>query len=116
MSAITSEKDAKVLIPVEKAGEIFDGIVEGSTVLNVFDRLPNMGSKTKELTVLDALGHAEFTGEKVTDDLTYGEDSEATHTPLEEPAGLKETTYMKWKNVKIIAETLAIILPVQERS
>ena len=112
MGAITSEKDAKVLIPVEKAGEIFDGIVEGSTVLNVFDRLPNMGSKTKELTVLDALGHAEFTGEKVTDDLTYGEDSEATHTPLEGPAGLKETTYMKWKNVKIIAETLAIILPV----
>lgn len=112
MAYLTTEKDTDIIIPKELADEVYAGIIEGSTVLNHFDRLPDMGSATKELPVLDALGEAYFVGDTVTDDLTYGEDAEATHTPREGTAGLKRTHYMKWKGVKIVAETLAIILPV----
>lgn len=113
MAYITTESNANVLIPKELANEIFDGIVEASTVLNHFDRLPNMTSRTRELPVLDALGSASFVGTKVTDDiLPYGEDEAESFTARTGIAGLKDTSFYKWRGVKLIAETLAVILPV----
>lgn len=114
MSKMISEKDALPLIPVQTLKEIIDGVAEESVALSQFQRLPDMSSRTAEMTVLDSLVDAQFTSGVVYDDLTYGADADGTYTPDEGVPGLKATGDAKWAKKKIVAEPIAIILPIAE--
>jgi HK97 family phage major capsid protein len=114
MSKMITEKDALPLIPVQTLNEIIDGVSEQSVVLSQFSRLPNMSSRTTEMAVLDSLVDAQFVGTTVDDDLTYGEDSDASFTAEDGVPGLKPTGDAKWAKKKIIAEPIAIVLPISE--
>ncbi len=129
----TTEYDAWPLIPETVSREVQSGIVEGSAALSMFRRLPNMSSRTHRLPVLSTLGAAEFTDPTlVTDDLTIGADQQVDDArmlemkgqpygtgdpgivPDEDLPGLKPTHQMKWENVFVVAEPIAIILPIPE--
>lgn len=114
MSKMISEKDALPLIPVQTLKEIIDGVAEESVALSQFQRLPNMSSRTAEMTVLDSLVDAQFTSGVVYDDLTYGADADGSYTPDESVPGLKATGDAKWAKKKIVAEPIAIVLPIAE--
>jgi len=114
---LTTEHDAQPLIPVQVANQIIDGVVEGSAALSTFDRLPNMSSRVKRIPILDTLGSAAFTSSTTNDNVDdSGTDSQVTEEPSghNEKPGLKDTHQMQWDNVYIVAETLAIILPVPD--
>lgn len=85
--------DAEDLIPEEKAKEIIQGAVSQSTVLSMFRRLPNMSSKVLSQPVLNMLPMAYF---------------------VDGDTGQKQTTKMAWKNKKITAEEIAVIVPIPE--
>lgn len=128
----TTEYDAWPLIPEEVTREIQDGVVEGSAALTLFDRLPNMGSRTSRMPILSTLGLAEFTGDTTSDNLETGADQQVDdarynalkgapygagdpgYVPLESVPGLKTTLQMAWENVYVVAEPLAIIVPVPD--
>lgn len=114
MSKMTSEGDVLPLIPVETLNEIIDGVAEQSVALAQFARLPNMSSRTTEMPVLDSLVDAQFTSGVVYDDLTYGSDEDGTFTPDTGVPGLKATGDAKWAKKKIVAEPIAIVLPIAE--
>jgi len=128
----TTEYDAWPLIPQTEANEIAAGLTEQSAALARFSKLPNMTSKTHKMPVLGSLGNADFTGSKLTDNLVAGVDQQVDDarmlalqgtpygigdpgtTPNEDFPGLKKTHQFEWENVFIIAESIAIILPVPE--
>lgn len=128
----TTEFDAWPLIPQEVSNGIIDSVAESSAALSLFSRLPNMTSKTQRMPLLDSLGDADFTGETVTDDLISGTDFELTqeeynnimqdpygkapegYLPNDGAPGLKKIHFMKWNNVYIVNEPIAIILPVPD--
>jgi len=115
---MTTEADAWPLIPEEVSREIVDGIAEGAVTLRQFRRLPNMARRLYRMPVLDSLGRAEFVSATVDDDLAVGEDDEHNEVPAGVPnetyPGYKQTHQMEWKNVYIVAEEIAIILPIPE--
>lgn len=129
---MTTEYDAWPLIPEEVSNDIMEGIVEGSAALNFFNRLPNMGSRTQRMPILASLGDADFVGNKTSDSLVTGADQQVDDErfaalsgspygsadvgvmPEEGIPGLKQTHQMQWENVFIVAEPIAIILPVPE--
>ena len=84
---------AQALIPSTMATEIVQGAVAKSIVLEQFRRLPNMTSKQHSLPVLDLLPLAGF---------------------VDGDTGLKSTSKLEWKDKKIIAEEIAVIIPVPE--
>lgn len=90
---IVNRTDLSGLIPEPVTREIIQGVTEGSAVLQMGRRLPNMTSKTQTMNVLDMLPTAYF----VTGD-----------------TGMKQTTKMKWDKKKIYAEELAVIVPIPE--
>lgn len=115
MSRLITEKDANALIPVEVANGIIDGIAEKSAVLSLFDRMPNMTSRTREIPILDSLVKAGFVNSEVDDDLTpYGADAEGTFTPEEGVPNLKPVGDTKWTKKTIVAEPIAVVIPVSE--
>ena len=81
------------LIPEPITREIIQGVTEGSAVLRMGRKLPNMTSKTQVLNVLDALPTAYF---------------------VNGDTGLKQTTKMAWDKKKIYAEEIAVIVPIPE--
>lgn len=91
-----SSSDVEVLTPDQ---EIIDGIVQGitqgSTILPLMRRLPNMTSGTATFNVLDTLP------------VTYWVDEETNN-------GRKQTTKAAWKNKKIKAAELAVIVPIKK--
>lgn len=91
-----SSSDVEVLSPEQ---EIIDGIVQGitqgSTILPLMRKLPNMTSGTATMNVLDTLP------------VTYWVD-ESTNN------GRKQTTKAAWKNKKIKAAELAVIVPIKK--
>lgn len=89
------------LIPETVAREIMQGAIAESAVLRMGRRLPNMSSKTHSINVLDALPTA------------YWVNGEATGTTATEDA-FKQTTKMAWGNKKLIAEEIAVIVPIPE--
>lgn len=129
---MTTEFDAWPLIPETVSREIQDGIVESSAALSLFDRLPNMSSRVHRMPVLSTLGYAEFVCDTVDDNLTVGADQQVDDArylamkgepygtgdpglvPNEGPPELKPTHQMKWENIFIVAEPIAIILPVPD--
>lgn len=90
---ITARTDLSGLIPEPVTREIIQGVTEGSAVLNMGRRLPNMTSKTQTMNVLDMLPTAYF---------------------VNGDTGTKQTTKMKWDKKKIVAEEIAVIVPIPE--
>lgn len=88
-----SRTDAEVLIPTPIASEIFQSAAESSVVLRMARRLPNMTAKTLKLPVLNSLPHAYF---------------------VDGDTGLKQTTKMDWAGKNIVAEEIAVIVPVPD--
>ncbi len=90
---IISRTDLSGLIPEPVTREIIQGVAQGSAVLQMGRRLPNMTSKTQAMNVLDMLPMA------------YWVDGDT---------GVKQTTKMTWDKKKIYAEELAVIVPIPE--
>lgn len=90
---IVNRTDLSGLIPEPVTREIIQGVTEGSAVLQMGHRLPNMTSKTQTMNVLDMLPTAYF---------------------VNGDTGMKQTTKMKWDKKKIYAEEIAVIVPIPE--
>lgn len=90
---ITERTDLSGLIPEPITREIIQGVTEGSAVLQMGRRLPNMTSGTQTMNVLDMLPIAYF---------------------VDGDNGLKQTTKMKWAKKKITAAEIAVIVPIPE--
>ena len=90
---IISRSNLSGLIPEPISREIIQGVTQGSAVLSMGRRLPNMTSKTQTLNVLDALPIAYF---------------------VDGDTGAKKTTNMAWDKKKIYAEEVAVIVPIPE--
>ncbi len=90
---ILTRNDLSGLVPDPVTKEIIQGTVQGSAVLQMGRRLPNMTSKTQSMNVLDMLPMA------------YWVDGDT---------GVKQTTRMAWDKKKIVAEELAVIVPIPE--
>lgn len=73
--------------------EIIKEVTENSTILPLMRKLPNMTSKTATISVLSSLPDA------------YWVDGDE---------GLKQTTNAAWKNKRITAEELAVVVPISE--
>ncbi|HJB19821.1 MAG TPA: phage major capsid protein [Candidatus Bariatricus faecipullorum] len=84
---------AEALISEQVANEIIQGVAEQSTVLRMGRKLPNMSKKKYRMPVLDMLPVAYWVN---------GDN------------GFKQTSKMAWKNKYIIAEELAVIIPIPE--
>lgn len=128
----TTEYDAWPTIPEQVSKEIIKGITEGSAALSTFRKLPNMSSRTQRMPVLSSLGAADFTGNTIDDNLVIGADQQVDDlrmlelkgipygagnpgkVPNEGIPGRKKTHQMKWENVFIVAETMAIVLPIAD--
>ena len=91
--ALISRTDLSGLIPEPVTREIIQGVTEGSAVLRMGRKLPNMTSKTQTLNVLDSLPTA------------YWVDGDN---------GYKQTSKQAWDKKKIYAEELAVIIPIPE--
>ena len=92
-TSIITRSDASGLIPEPISREIIQGVAEKSAVLSLGRRLPNMTSKTQSMNVLDMLPMA------------YWVDGDN---------GVKQTTKMAWDKKRIVAEELAVIVPIPE--
>lgn len=91
--ALIERTDLSGLIPEPVSREIIQGVTEGSAVLRMGRKLPNMTSKTQTLNVLDSLPMA------------YWVDGDT---------GYKQTSKQAWDKKKIYAEELAVIIPIPE--
>ena len=92
-ATIIDRSGADTLIPEERAREIIQGVVTQSAVLSRGRKLPNMSSKTFKMPVLDMLPLAYF---------------------VNGDTGQKKTTKMAWDKKFIIAEEIAVIVPIPE--
>lgn len=88
------------LIPEPVTREIMQGAIAESAVLRMARRLPNMSSKTQSINVLDSLPSAYFVN------------GEANDTNADN--AWKQTTKMAWDKKKIVAEEIAVIVPIPE--
>lgn len=84
---------AEALISEQVANEIIQGTAEQSAVLRQGRKLPNMSKKKYRMPVLDMLPVAYW---------------------VNGDSGFKQTSKMAWKNKYIIAEELAVIIPIPE--
>lgn len=90
---IIDRTGAESLIPVQESNEIIQGIIIQSAVLQRVRKLPNMTSKQYKMPVLDMLPIAYF---------------------VNGDSGQKKTTKMAWDKKFIIAEEIAVIVPIPE--
>ena len=86
-----TDADIQALITPEIQREVIEDIVKESAVLKYFTRLPNMTTSQRELRILDTLP------------LTYW---------VSGNTGFKQTTNLEWENKRIIAQELAVIVPI----
>ena len=89
--AMITDADIQALITPEIQKEVIDDIVRESAVLKHFTRLPNMTTSQRELRILDTLP------------VTYWVDGNT---------GFKKTTNLEWENKRIVAQELAVIVPI----
>lgn len=92
-TSIIDRSGAESLIPEERAREIIQGVITQSAVLSRGRRLPNMSSRTYKMPVLDMLPLAYF---------------------VNGDTGQKKTTKMAWDKKFIVAEEIAVIVPIPE--
>ncbi len=90
-TSLVSRVDAGALIPEDAAREIVQGVTEGSTIMRLARRLPNMARAQQRMPVLSVLP----TGYFVSGD-----------------TGLKQTTEVNWDNKYLNAEEIAVIVPI----
>jgi HK97 family phage major capsid protein len=88
----TSQLSAAMQNP-EIVSEIFQNAINNSAILSLARRLPNMGTAQARMSVMDLLPIAYF-------------QSTATTT--------KQTTKAAWKGKTLVAEELAVIVPISE--
>jgi HK97 family phage major capsid protein len=93
--------DAEALIPEEMSAEIFQHVAEGSAVMKLGRRLPDMATGTRRLPVLSSLPLAYFA-------------EEAAEYPTTGYDNLKNVTKAEWEKKYIYAEDIAVILPIPE--
>src|SRR5262245_16208252 len=91
-SASIDRTEAGPLIPEDAAHEIITQVTEKSFVLSTFPRVP-MSRKQKRLPILDRKPVAYF---------------------VNGDSGLKQTSDMKWDNIFLNAEELAVLVPVPD--
>lgn len=94
MSMIT-KNNAEALFATDVANGIIQDTVKQSKAMQMFRKLPNMTANKTRLRVLDALPMAYWV-----DDATNN--------------GRKKLTNMAWKNKFIVAQELAVIVPIKE--
>lgn len=90
---IIDRTGAESLIPTQEANEIIQGVVAQSAVLSRGRKLANMTSKQYKMPVLDMLPIAYF---------------------VNGDTGQKQTTKQMWDKKFIVAEEIAVIVPVPE--
>ncbi len=91
--SIIDRTGAEALIPVQEANEIIQGTIAQSAVLSRGKKLANMTSKQHKVPVLDMLPIAYF---------------------VNGDAGQKKTAKMAWDKKFIVAEEIAVIVPIPE--
>lgn len=91
-----SRSEVASLIAEEYGPETIKSAIEGSTALAAFPTV-NMGTKTRNLPVLATLPEAAWVGESATEAL-----------------GVKPTSQVTWGNKTLVAEEIAVIVPVHE--
>lgn len=90
---IITRSNAEVLVPAQNIKEIVQGAIAESLVLSHFKKLPDMSSNVSVMPVLDLLPEGYF---------------------VNGDTGLKQTSFQAWKDKKIYAEEIAVIVPVPE--
>jgi len=91
--AMISHSDVDALIPEGEVKEIFQGIEKESQVFKLLTRLPNMSSNRTRIKVLDSLPIAYWQGSST---------------------AFKKTSKQAWKNKYLVAEEIAVIIPIAE--
>ena len=91
-SELTGRASAEALIPEEVSRDIIKSLQKHSAALNLM-RTRSMGTKVQRMPVLSAKPNAYW----VTGD-----------------TGLKQTDSMAWENKQLVAEELAVILPIPD--
>jgi len=89
----TTRANALALIPDEIAKEIIKGVPESSVVMQVATRAANLSRKQRRMPVLSSLPNAYF---------------------VSGDTGLKQTSKGIWENKYLIAEEIAVIIPIAE--
>lgn len=84
--------DVEALIPEDQVDDIIQGTIEHSAALAMGRRLQDMSTRTKKIAVLDTLPLAFFV----------------------ENGGPKGTTKQAWAGKDIVAEEIAVIVPLKE--
>lgn len=92
-NSIIDRTGASALMPEDFSREIIQNVAQGSQVLPLMRKLPNMSTKQRKMAVLSSLPTAYF----VTGD-----------------TGLKQSSEVDWSNKYINAEELAVIVPIPE--
>lgn len=91
-----SRSDVATLIQEEYANTLLDAAIQGSTALQAFPTV-SMGTKLTHLPVLATLPDAGWVSESATG-----------------PAGVKPQSKVTWADRTLVAEELAVIIPVHE--
>lgn len=91
-----SRSEVSTLIEEAYAHDLLTSALTNSAVLQAFDRV-DMGTKTTNLPVLATLPEADFVAESAT-----------------ENDGVKPTSQVTWGNKQLVAEEIAVIIPVHE--
>lgn len=89
-----TRSNVEALFEPDVVEEIIQGAVKQSAALSMFRQLPRMSSNKMKMRVLDALPMAYWVGA--------------------ENNGRKKLTKMAWDNKYIVAEELAVIIPIKE--
>lgn len=92
-NSLIDRSDAGALIPQEVSGEILKNVAEGTPLMRMARRLPNMSRAQRRMPVMSALATAYF---------------------VSGDTGQKQTTEVSWSNKYIDAEELAVIVPIPE--
>ena len=93
-NSIIVRNDTTAIESVNKiVDEIIQGVTQGSTILPLMTKLPNMTAKQAKMAVLASLPEAYWVN---------GDN------------GLKETSSMAWANKYITAEELAVVVPIPQ--
>ncbi|MGB4801565.1 MAG: phage major capsid protein [Anaerolineae bacterium] len=90
---MVSRVDAGALIPEDAAREILNGVIEGSAIMRMGFRAPDMARAQRRVPVLSTLP----TGYFVNGD-----------------TGLKQTTSAAWANKYFNAEEIAVVIPISK--
>ena len=97
---LINRENTDVLIPEEATREILTTATDGSAVMQLARRLPDMASGVRRMPVLSVLPTVEFVGEAGRSPQTFSE--------------VKPTTEAAWENKYLYAEELACIVPIPE--